>query len=697
MSNLHNTYKQLYLRLKQHINQSGGNGELLDVFNVISDRMFENSKNDNEKISISAYNKLIDNKYVYEENKKIKFNLPKKIFCDKITEHLTWNILKNAYKNGCLTVNKMIGIGRLRRITIKYLIEKLELEENCYMEFGSDTNTSDLDFTYITYRYPEIVVSNMISFYNSFYTMYDAMPSVLFDTNYYICNTIVSESCFSTITNYYIKNLFMTKPIKNNNDKSFFRMYNYYDIKNDDFNHIRSDGLICMYIQMLHLKKIKNKVSEEENMKILIQSATLFYTILNELKQKDEKQIQSIINLEIDNYNKKVSSDKHIDYNAVKLNSQSYSSVISNIDKNINIIQKTLKIKDKKEQIDQNNTLLILRTLYYIMSSASNEAYISDDTYKINVLKTKNAGVFERILAFIDNFIYIYEWYCYFSESKENKETVLLNYFDRTSKYIYRCMVCINDADSKFDYNIWSDAGLCVIKGLIDKHLLVIGGLALYWTKHIRGIVPFDNLRDVRDKEIKDQISIVKNILSTLTMEKLYRYFEAIYNVLYTKYITSMIAINPNLNSLTSESSHKVPTHMRSLSSVVTIKEGDEDKFEIKLYDYIFSTLSQINVDIPPMYVDSKKENLVKNIKITSNQDDINKVNGLINKLKLELSSILNEEEKEFVIEDRSLKPPSSLNIFPRRAVCVYGPKSTVMTNSLYAKQMLNSYNNDKN
>ena len=121
---------------------------------------------------------------------------------------IEWEHFKSLFKKGKIDEKLMRIIGCLRRMTILYLRSKLQIIENCYVEIGSDTPTSDLDFTYVAYSNPKSVVTRMIKFYNLFYSMYGNYPDITFDTNYYITSTILDKNCYKTITSKPILRLF---------------------------------------------------------------------------------------------------------------------------------------------------------------------------------------------------------------------------------------------------------------------------------------------------------------------------------------------------------------------------------------------------------------------------------------------------------------------------------------------------------
>ena len=93
---------------------------------------------------------------------------------------IKWDTLKKDFKAGKIQETGMRAIGGLRKCTLKYLFKKLRIGKMCYTEIGSDTPTSDLDFTYVSYHNPSLVLERMIEFYN----IYGNFPDVTFDTNF---------------------------------------------------------------------------------------------------------------------------------------------------------------------------------------------------------------------------------------------------------------------------------------------------------------------------------------------------------------------------------------------------------------------------------------------------------------------------------------------------------------------------------
>lgn len=181
-------------------------------------------------------------------------------------DNIEWEKLKQGFKNGIISVDVMKGLGGLRKATVNYLISKDgDFFPQCYSEFGSNTPTSDLDFTYITYNDPSKVMGKLISFYNSFYLLYNNYPDVAFDTNFYICNTYVPKECYNLITNDRIKSLFV---------KACDKFYNLGAYTDD--RYVIIDSSICVNVldKKLECKTLKNKFAN------LVKYATIFYDLL---------------------------------------------------------------------------------------------------------------------------------------------------------------------------------------------------------------------------------------------------------------------------------------------------------------------------------------------------------------------------------------------------------------------------------
>jgi len=192
---------------------------------------------------------------------------------------ILWDELKSDFKKKKINEKTMRAIGGLRKCTLKYLLHTLKIKNlNCYTEIGSDTPTSDLDFTYVSYKNPSNVVPRMIKFYSQFYTMYGHFPDKTFDTNYYITALLLQKQCFEK-TREDLKKYF-TKLSDN-----LYALNNY---KNSSFHKL--DNRVCFQIQKQQLNFINQK-HHESKLEKLVQYALLFYMIVDDksVKKTDDK------------------------------------------------------------------------------------------------------------------------------------------------------------------------------------------------------------------------------------------------------------------------------------------------------------------------------------------------------------------------------------------------------------------------
>jgi hypothetical protein len=252
-------YKTKYRKLK--LQYGGSNGECFEQYDT--SMLVDDIKNN--------FNRIVDDKIIICEDNKIKI----KDFETSLYVLINWDKLKRLFKTDLLKTDTMNGtdimkgVGGLRKAIVNYLINKSpSLIKECYMEFGSTDPTSDLDFTYVTYSHPEVVLKMMIDFYTEFHKIFGNFPDETFDTNFYICTTFVRGDCFSKVTNKKIKDLFI--PVG-----GYQKLYNF----NDNI-YKKIDRDLAFLVLQEHINGLDTHANKTEKFKKLIQTSKLFYDIL---------------------------------------------------------------------------------------------------------------------------------------------------------------------------------------------------------------------------------------------------------------------------------------------------------------------------------------------------------------------------------------------------------------------------------
>ena len=182
---------------------------------------------------------------------------------------IRWDDLKKKFTDGEIDRCFMAGINELRKNIVHNLLEDAEFIKDCYQEFGSTNLISDLDFTYITYNQPNIVMDKLIKFYNIFEKIFGGTPDIIFDTNYYVCNTCISKECFSHISSEYIRKLFVLK-------ENYYFLYNYEKEQNKYL-----DKKICFYIINESYNLLKNDIPIKNKFERLLKYGNFFYSYLS--------------------------------------------------------------------------------------------------------------------------------------------------------------------------------------------------------------------------------------------------------------------------------------------------------------------------------------------------------------------------------------------------------------------------------
>ena len=279
-------------------------------------------------------------------------------------------------------------------------------------------------------------------------------------------------------------------------DKEFYRLY--YS-GNNYVNYKTVDQDICFYVQQSYLEKIKQHANSGNSTKktvTLLKSADIFYDMLSQYDLTDTSQI--------------------------------------------------------------NMFILILRTVYFYMTSSSNESYISDTTYNIIVLGNQMESIRDNQLAYVDNYMFILEWFMLY------KSTVkMLEFFDVICKYIVRCNITLG-------YQ-----GAPVIPVMLVEH-------AKYWRENIRGKISLDVFsgKGKGNSDDADKIQKGKDILKYLkenyTIQKLYKIFEGIYE---------NIRGNFGLNESTKLVIAKVESAIKSNNAAVITKQIQELSYDATVFD----------------------------------------------------------------------------------------------------------------
>ena len=160
-----------------------------------------NNPIDSIKVKESAENlkELLSNNTLIIIDHCLKLKYPKSNTYDIIN----WSRLKYLYKDNSTDVEiiKLINaINFLRRISIDFLKKSIiyNFINECYTEAGSTNPTSDLDFSYINILNLVQSVYMMDIFYKIFYELFGGSSADVFDVNYYICSSILQQSCYNT-------------------------------------------------------------------------------------------------------------------------------------------------------------------------------------------------------------------------------------------------------------------------------------------------------------------------------------------------------------------------------------------------------------------------------------------------------------------------------------------------------------------
>jgi hypothetical protein len=223
-----------------------------------------------------------------------------------------------------------------------------------------------------------------------------------------------------------------------------------------------------------------------------------------------------------------------------------------------------------KIKINNNELLLIIRGLYYIMSASSNESYISDTTYKIIVLNKKMEDIFDYYLSYLDNFAFIEEWYLLYKENGS-----IIGFFDMACKYIVRCGKSLENTEYYND---------------ITKELLQDSN---YWRNNIRGQISLTLLSDVNVPNInmneqisaRTKIKIIegKNIINKLNHKKIKDIYDVFYKI-YLKIKLNFVQSN-SVKSDSDNTTDKVLNLLDELMNNVSVIVTDSN-ISVTKYDF---------------------------------------------------------------------------------------------------------------
>jgi hypothetical protein len=383
---------------------------------------------------------------------------------------IVWNDLKQGFKEGKVSANTLRAIGTLRQLTLDYLLNSIHYKKECFINIGSDDLTSDLDFTHVYYNNMKnqdsiklTVIELMIKFYNMFHSMYGNFPDITFDTNYYVSSVFLTEQCFEKV---------------NDSFKKLFVKSTY-----NKFTGSSTNTLYRLYFSDFQLKQdIKKYENIDRSLCFLIQSEYIHGIHSSQHHDKLKKLIMS---------------------------ASIYYGLLSNM---------------KKNYYD-NKFILLLRTLYFFMTSYSNESYISDTTYNIIVLSNKMENELDNLLSFVDNYTFIVEWYMDYKDTNN-----LLGFFDMVCKYIVRCSMSLKTSSFKIDSDL-------------IQH-------SKFWRENIRGKISLelltDNIEESKLKElgkgVHEKIKKAKEVIDKLnkknyTVESIYKLFKDLYDQVSQKFV----------------------------------------------------------------------------------------------------------------------------------------------------------------
>ena len=438
---------------------------------------------DSIKVKESAENlkELLSNNKLAIIDGCIKLKYPKSNTYDIIN----WSRLKYLYKDNSTDVDiiKLINaINFLRRISIDFLKKSIiyNFINECYTEAGSTNPTSDLDFSYINILNLIQSVHMMDIFYKIFYELFGGTSADVFDVNYYICSSILQQSCYNankiptsitrptvTTTSELFKNIIESLTTINYgiNDSiiddiaKLFEMCDIIDCKISSNSSTKTDCTNKLN-QMFVYKEIYNVKGEKKNLYFLDfpQNKTLdknYQKIYDSYQKMTQYMCLVLLNNCI---RKELTHNKLAPSNKLAYNKLAYNKLIPTeknelYDFNVKcsfLYYKILEFisSDSEKYCEPTikfKTIFMLKTIMSLMSVSANESYVYDLTVAKIVYgdKLEGASDLEKFICFMDHFRFILEQYSNYLENNLNSTQIQISkykLFDSICKYYVRIM-----------------------------------------------------------------------------------------------------------------------------------------------------------------------------------------------------------------------------------------------------------------
>jgi hypothetical protein len=451
--------------------------ELIKEINTIV-----NDPIDNIKVKESAKNlkELLSNNKLAIIDHCLKLKYPKSNTYDIIN----WSRLKYLFKDNSTNIEiiKLINaINFLRRISIDFLKKSIiyNFINECYTEAGSTNPTSDLDFSYINILNPIQSVYMMDIFYKIFYELFGGTSADVFDVNYYICSSILQQSCYnankispsitrSTLTttselfkdiieslttiNYGISDLIIDDIAK------LFEMCDIIDCKISSNSSTKTDCTNKLS-QMFVYKEVYNIKGEKKYLYFLDfpQNKTLDKTLdknYQKIYDSYQKMTQYMCLVLLNNcIRKELTHNKLASTNKLAYNKLIPTSKNKLYDFNVKYSFLYYKILDFISSDSEKyceptikfKTIFMLKTIMSLMSVSANESYVYDLTVAKIVYgdKLESASDLEKFICFMDHFRFILEQYSNYLENNLNSTQIQISkykLFDSICKYYVRIM-----------------------------------------------------------------------------------------------------------------------------------------------------------------------------------------------------------------------------------------------------------------
>ena len=413
-------------------------------------------------------------------------------------EPINWSKLKDIYKNNSNDQNViklLTAVHSLRKITVGILKEFIieNFTQGCYNESGSNNLTSDIDFTYLNLINPKISVIMMDVFYKIIMALFKDDSADVFDTNYYICSSIIKETCYTQSQSQENKPSIIL-PINYGIDESKINRLNklfnmctggykkseqqnndYYDLNiSDSSEYIKyeqtnisckqttacneKDINMIFKLDKIFTKKSISKGNAYENIYLLdfpqnvppnttanglrdynnyiYMDLLMCFTLLYDCIYREITSEINKLNIADDISNisqtELIPSEKNILYERNLKYSYIYYNTLDSIKSNQNAYcDFYIKLK----------IIFMLKILMYLMCATANESYISDITLGIIVFKDKLNATdkfyeLKCLIYFMDNFRFILEWYKLYNT--QNDIVSKYKFFDSVCKYFVR-------------------------------------------------------------------------------------------------------------------------------------------------------------------------------------------------------------------------------------------------------------------